>query len=98
MTTYLTRAVRDQLRAAQRDVDRHVGTCLTGRCLGCGNPQPCPVLEAAQAVFARYRQLPIRRPGRTVHAVPTSTAYGDPARPSYDWFGRTHGRSAADVP
>jgi hypothetical protein len=97
MTTYLTRAVRDRLRAAQRDVDRHVGTGPTGRCPGCGYPQPCPVLAAAQAVFARYRQLPIRRSGSTVHAVPTGTAYEDPAQPAYDWFGRDQTRSGTDA-
>jgi hypothetical protein len=97
MTTYLSRAVRDQLRAAQRDVDRHVGAGPTGHCLACGNPQPCPTLDAAQAVFARYRQLPLRRPGRTVHAVPATASHADPARPAYDWFARNHPRSATDA-
>lgn len=91
MTTYLTRAVRDQLRAAQRDVDRHVSTGPHGRCLACGVRQPCPTLDAAQAVFARYGQLPARRPGRTLHAIATTVQDGDGTRPAYDWFTRHPG-------
>jgi len=97
VTTYLTRAVRDELRAAQRDIDLHVGTGPTGHCLGCGSPQPCPTLDAAQAVFARYRQLPLRRPGRTVHAIATGSSNGDSARPASDWFGRNQLRSRTDA-
>lgn len=92
-TTYLSRPVQNQLARAQRDIDRHVGTGPTGRCVACDRPQPCHVLDAAQAVFARYRRLPARRPGRTLHAIPTNTGCGETARPAYDWFGRSPLRS-----
>jgi len=79
VTTYLTRAVRDQLDRAQADVDRHVTAGPDGRCLACGRIQPCPALDTAHATFARLGRLPVRRPGLTTHAGRQGTAY--------DWFG-----------
>ena len=63
-TIYLAASAWNRLDAAQADLDQHVaGT--DGRCLRCQAIEPCTALTAAQAIFARYRQLPVRTPGRT---------------------------------
>lgn len=80
MTTYLARAVRDQLDRAQADVDHHIATGRDGRCLACGRVQTCPALEAAHATFARFGRLPVRRPGLATRAVRPVRAGG--------WFPR----------
>jgi hypothetical protein len=56
----------DQLAKAQRDLDTHVTSGATGRCLTCGMPGPCQARENAVETWSRavYR-LPRRRPGIT---------------------------------
>ncbi len=61
-TTYLSGTVIAQLDQAQLTVDSHVYTRV-GFCVACGELAPCATLVAASATFARYRQLPQRRPG-----------------------------------
>jgi hypothetical protein len=61
-TTYLASVALEQLDAAQAEIDAHVHTRF-GLCATCGELAPCPTLLAASAVFARYHQLPRRRPG-----------------------------------
>ena len=61
-TTYLAATAFEQLDQAQRAVDAHVHTRL-GLCLTCREMAPCAAMLAASAVFARYRRLPLRRPG-----------------------------------
>ncbi|MFI7646701.1 hypothetical protein ACIBTZ_11555 [Micromonospora sp. NPDC049460] len=63
MTTYLSGAVRDQLRAAQAQLDWHTPSSADGRCVGCGEESPCPQRRAALRVFGRYGCLPRRWPG-----------------------------------
>jgi hypothetical protein len=68
-TTYLARNALDRLRAAQAVVDWHAASGVDGRCLRCGQPEPCRSRIAASAVFARYGRLPRRRPGLASRAL-----------------------------
>jgi hypothetical protein len=61
-TTYLAAAALEQLDAAQAQIDAHVHTRL-GFCTTCRALAPCAARLAASAVFAKYCQLPHRRPG-----------------------------------
>lgn len=67
-TTYLAGAALEQLDAAQTEIDAHVHTRL-GCCTTCGELAPCAARSAASAVFARYGQLPRRRPGLALQGV-----------------------------
>jgi hypothetical protein len=64
--TYLSRATLDLLARAQVVIDQHVFT-VRGFCAGCREPAPCAPRQAASSVFARYQQLPRRRPGLAFH-------------------------------
>jgi hypothetical protein len=74
----LTPGVREQLRAAQIDIDRHVTSCATGMCLECGRVGPCPVNERASSVFARLGRLPRRVPGASHPEVVGARRVGGP--------------------
>ncbi|GGM26461.1 hypothetical protein GCM10011608_08990 [Micromonospora sonchi] len=63
MTTYLSGAARDQLRAAQSQLDRHTPSSADGRCPACRVDEPCSQRRAALRVFGRYGCLPRRWPG-----------------------------------
>jgi len=65
MTTYLSAGARDQLRAAQAQLDQHTPSSADGRCAGCGEAGPCPQRRAALRAFGRYGCLPRRWPGAT---------------------------------
>ncbi|MEO3776135.1 hypothetical protein ABGB16_04600 [Micromonospora sp. B11E3] len=65
MTVYLSVAARDQLCAAQAQLDQHTPSSADGRCTKCGVPGPCPQRRAALRVFGRYGCLPRRWPGAT---------------------------------
>jgi hypothetical protein len=62
--TRLAASVLEELAAAQAALDRHMAT-NQGRCLACGEREPCRAREAAGAVFARHQCLPRRIPGAT---------------------------------
>jgi hypothetical protein len=62
VSTYLTAAVREQLGAAQDQLDRHTPSSADGRCAGCGEAAPCPQRRTALRVFGRYGCLPRRWP------------------------------------
>ncbi len=55
----------DQLAKAQRDLDMHITSGATGRCLRCGMPGPCQTRENAVETWSRANRLPRRRPGIT---------------------------------
>ena len=63
MSRYLAAAAVERLKQAQFEVDMHVAAGVDGRCLGCGQAQPCTALRQGSASFARYGCLPVRRPG-----------------------------------
>ncbi|WP_051799652.1 hypothetical protein [Catenuloplanes japonicus] len=65
MAVYLTDEARSELRAAQRQLDRHTDLANDGRCPVCDLDGPCPLKRAALRVFVRYGRLPGRRPGAT---------------------------------
>jgi hypothetical protein len=67
-TLYLSRAAVAELDAAQTVIDEHAPN-LAGDCPVCRRPAPCQPLTEASAVFARYHQLPRRRPGRALRAA-----------------------------
>jgi hypothetical protein len=67
-TTYLAGVALEQLEAAQAKIDAHLHTRL-GLCATCGELAPCAARLAASAVFARYHQLPRRRPGLALRGV-----------------------------
>jgi hypothetical protein len=60
---YLGRPARDQLASADTDLYRHLPVTPGGRCVACGESEPCRARYAALAVFLRYGVLPRRRPG-----------------------------------
>lgn len=64
-TTYLTQAAMEQVDHAQVELERHLVTGATGRCVTCRQPEPCSGRTTAEATFARYGRLPHRRPGMT---------------------------------
>jgi hypothetical protein len=68
-TTYLSGAVVTQLDEAQAMIDSHVYSRL-GFCATCGELAPCTALAMASATFARYHQLPRRRPGLALRGTP----------------------------
>src|SRR6266511_1172487 len=63
--TYRTSVELDELRQAQTELERHLLSGPNGRCLTCGQFEPCYARTRAAATFRRYGQLPKRRPGRT---------------------------------
>lgn len=60
---YVAANGRELLDRAQSELDRHLCVSPAGRCLGCGEKEPCAGRQAAHAVFARYGSLPRRTPG-----------------------------------
>lgn len=60
---YLSREAAKILAMARSAIDVHT-VALDGRCQVCGSVG-CAARTAAQATFARYHQLPHRRPGAT---------------------------------
>jgi hypothetical protein len=65
MGTYLTASVRAHLDETQAELERHLVTGLDGRCRSCGHLEPCQERGRLEDVFARYDELPRRRPGVT---------------------------------
>ena len=65
MSVYLARSAVDCLNEAQAELEHHLVTRRDGRCATCGGVEPCAARERLEAVFARYRCLPRRRPGVT---------------------------------
>jgi hypothetical protein len=62
-TTYLAATAAQPLAAAQRLLDAHALVLPDGVCRLCGTSGSCGYRDAAQAAFAWYRRLPVRRPG-----------------------------------
>jgi hypothetical protein len=79
-TTYLSGAALEQLVRAQADVDHHVAAGLDGRCLACGEMEPCASLQRANHTFHTYHQLPMRRAGLASRGFAGGASFG--------WFGR----------
>jgi hypothetical protein len=75
-TTYLAAAAREQLDQAQAEIDRHVAAGLDGRCLACGEEQPCAALRLAHRTFRTYGRLPMRRAGLASRGVDTGGGFG----------------------
>ncbi len=63
MSVFVTAAVQEQLDYAQSQIDRHTAASGNGRCLTCGEEDPCSLRLVAAHVFTRYGQLPRRAPG-----------------------------------
>lgn len=59
-TTYLSRTVLD---AAQSEIEHHLKSGGDGRCLACGEFEPCEARSSASQTFARCGSLPRRVPG-----------------------------------
>jgi hypothetical protein len=77
MTAYLSRTVLDYLDEAQVELERHLVIGLDGRCLACREIEPCGERVRTSGVFARYRQLPQRRPGMTKAGLRRAEVTGD---------------------
>ncbi|OLB76544.1 MAG: hypothetical protein AUI14_18385 [Actinobacteria bacterium 13_2_20CM_2_71_6] len=54
-----------ELHNAQAEIERHLVTGPDGRCLTCGEIEPCTGRVRAGRVFASRGLLPKRRPGIT---------------------------------
>jgi hypothetical protein len=76
MGTYVAASARAQLDQAQAELERHLVTGLDGRCQACGDLEPCRERGRLEEVFARYDELPRRRPGVTGVTVRRTTADG----------------------
>jgi hypothetical protein len=87
-TTYAGEA--QQLAIAQRALDQHVVSSVTGLCVVCRVPGPCLRRETAAVVFARFERLPRRVPGLS---RPELVGARGPTN-AVTWFG--FGGSAAD--
>lgn len=86
---YLSTVAREQIRAAQATLDRHVVSSGDGRCAACGAVEDgCPQRRAALRLLGRYGLLPCRRPGATHPELITGPTAG-----GFGWFssGRGHG-------
>lgn len=68
-TTYLAASVWAAVAHAQAEIDRHAAAGADGRCLACGEWEPCPSRAAAHTVLARSNSLPLRRPGLASRGV-----------------------------
>ena len=81
IVTTIRRAIPtlERLDQAQAVVDRHIASGLDGRCLACGQEEPCPARAHASATFAEYGRLPRRTPGLTgsgTKRVPGGDGFG----------------------
>lgn len=63
MTVFYSAGVLAELDAAQAQLNRHTGSSESGRCLTCGEEDPCSARLVALQVFGRYEELPRRWPG-----------------------------------
>jgi hypothetical protein len=88
-TTYLSTYVLRKLERAQEELNRHLVSGADGRCLTCGEVEPCRRRELVGTVFAKYGRMPRREPGITREA-----AVKRAARAKFGWFDR--GTPAAD--
>jgi hypothetical protein len=55
-------SARAHLAEAQRCLDLHITSAVTGRCVVCHEPGPCEEREVAERAFADRGLLPRRRP------------------------------------
>ncbi len=60
---YLSRPALAELDHAQAELDTHIGTDTSGRCLACREEIPCRTRERASLTFRRSGALPRRTPG-----------------------------------
>ena len=74
-TTYLAASVWVAIERAQAEIDRHAASGVDGRCLGCGESEPCPSRAGAHAVLARSNSLPLRRPGLASRGVTRNAGF-----------------------
>jgi hypothetical protein len=63
VSTYLAVSLRESLAEAQQAVEDHAGSGRNGRCLACGQMEPCLARVAAGLMLVRYDRLPRRVPG-----------------------------------
>ena len=75
MATYLAAAVWAAVERARSEIDRHAAAGADGRCLGCGELEPCRSRAAAHAVLARTNSLPLRRPGLASRGVAANSRF-----------------------
>lgn len=77
-TIYIGVAVREQLQA---ELEQHLVSGRDGRCVGCGEVEPCRRRAEPGEMFWRYGVLPRRRPGYlTSHAHLSGGGF-------FGWFG-----------
>ena len=63
MTVYVSANVREQVDAAQAQLNRHALTLNGSLCTPCEVEGPCAERRAALRTLASYSRLPRRRPG-----------------------------------
>lgn len=81
-TTYYGAYALERIHEAQQVLRWHVTSAWTGCCLKCGRPGPCTERIEAEQTLDRYRRLPQRLPGASLHGLlsPFDSADG------FDWF------------
>jgi hypothetical protein len=73
--------------AAHRVIEQHLRSDVGGRCLACGELEPCRQRDTAHAVlFGHARQLPRRRPMELVGA---RGDFGSSGASTFSAFGRS---------
>lgn len=73
-----------QVTSAQRELDQHLAAGPDGRCLGCGQIEPCAAREALYGVFAVMGVLP-----RRVPRIPGHRRL-DAAPGGFEWWATRH--------
>jgi|SRR5947209_17498225 len=76
VSTYLSASVRVELDQAQAELERHIVTGMDGRCVTCGEAEPCSGRVGATRRLLRYGRLPQRRPGLAGVRANRSTGMG----------------------
>jgi len=74
-TTYLAASAWMAIERAQAEIDRHAAAGTDGRCLGCGELEPCAARAAAHGALARSNSLPLRRPGLASRGVANDSRF-----------------------
>ena len=73
--------------AARRVIDAHLRSDVGGRCLACGELEPCRQRDTAHSVlFGHDRQLPRRRP---LELIGARGDFAPADRQPFDAFGRS---------
>lgn len=82
-TTYLASVALEEVERAQAELERHLTVRPSGKCVTCGEVEPCSGRQEAGTTIIKYGRLPRRRPGASgVRRAAPTTAGAAPT----SWF------------